>query len=203
MARNYKSVLVEQSDGHDGFKILAPAVGIYYRAPEIGAFMKTGSLAGLFKRLNTLYHLRIPENVSGFVHHIGVNNIANPVEFRQELFFLVPGQNIDVLSIEATEKAKVKHEKEKEIPEGMFALSSPTDGIFYRKPNPESPAYVEEGDTIRYGKTMGLVEVMKSFNQLKYNDPDMPPQARICKILVEDAAEIKVHQPIFWLEPVE
>ena len=30
------------------------------------------------------------------------------------------------------------------IPEGMFGVRSPTDGIFYRRANPQSPPYVEK-----------------------------------------------------------
>ena len=33
-------------------------------------------------------------------------------------------------------------------------------GTFYRRPDPESDVYVEEGDTVSAGDTVGLIEVM-------------------------------------------
>ncbi|MGI6873724.1 MULTISPECIES: acetyl-CoA carboxylase [Amycolatopsis] len=40
---------------------------------------------------------------------------------------------------------------------------SPIPGVFYRKPDPDSPDYVKPGQHVSAGDTVGLVEVMKSF----------------------------------------
>lgn len=42
-------------------------------------------------------------------------------------------------------------------------VRSPMVGIFYRAPDPESPPYVEVGQHVEAGATVGLVEVMKMF----------------------------------------
>ncbi len=44
---------------------------------------------------------------------------------------------------------------------------SPLPGTFYRKPAPDQPPYKEEGDQVAAGDTIGLVEVMKSFHEIK------------------------------------
>ena len=46
-------------------------------------------------------------------------------------------------------------------------ILSPLPGTFYRKPAPDQPDYKEVGDTIAVGDVIGLVEVMKSFNEIK------------------------------------
>jgi len=46
-------------------------------------------------------------------------------------------------------------------------IFSPLPGIFYRKPAPDKPAYKSDGDTITQDDTIGLIEVMKSFNEVK------------------------------------
>lgn len=46
-------------------------------------------------------------------------------------------------------------------------VKSPMPGTFFRRPDPESPYYIEEGDSISAGDTIGLVEVMKSFHEIK------------------------------------
>ena len=46
-------------------------------------------------------------------------------------------------------------------------IVSPLPGIFYRKPSPEAAAYKEVGDQVDVGDVVGLVEVMKSFHEVK------------------------------------
>ncbi len=49
----------------------------------------------------------------------------------------------------------------------MKQILSPLPGTFYRKPAPDQPPYKEEGDSLAVGDVIGLVEVMKSFNEVK------------------------------------
>jgi biotin carboxyl carrier protein len=46
-------------------------------------------------------------------------------------------------------------------------LLSPLPGTFYRRPSPDKPPYKNEGDTVAVGDVIGLIEVMKSFNEVK------------------------------------
>lgn len=45
-------------------------------------------------------------------------------------------------------------------------ILSPLPGTFYRKPSPDKPAFKEVGDTVAVGDVIGLIEVMKSFNEV-------------------------------------
>ena len=49
----------------------------------------------------------------------------------------------------------------------MAQLLSPLPGTFYRKPAPDKPDYRNDGDTVKEGDVIGLIEVMKSFNEVK------------------------------------
>ncbi len=44
---------------------------------------------------------------------------------------------------------------------------SPLPGTFYRKPSPDGPPFKSEGDTVTAEDVIGLVEVMKSFYEIK------------------------------------
>ncbi|MFJ8912701.1 acetyl-CoA carboxylase [Amycolatopsis sp. NPDC102389] len=44
---------------------------------------------------------------------------------------------------------------------------SPIPGVFYRRPDPDSPEYVKAGQQVGPGDTVGLVEVMKSFHPIE------------------------------------
>ena len=46
-------------------------------------------------------------------------------------------------------------------------IQSPLPGTFYRKPAPEEPPFVQDGGSIKEGDTIGLVEVMKTFHEVK------------------------------------
>lgn len=46
-------------------------------------------------------------------------------------------------------------------------IKSPIPGTFYRRPSPEEPPFKNEGDTVARGDTIGLVEVMKTFHEVK------------------------------------
>lgn len=46
-------------------------------------------------------------------------------------------------------------------------ILSPLPGTFYRKPAPDQPPFVEDGASVSVGDTIGLVEVMKSFHEIK------------------------------------
>ena len=46
-------------------------------------------------------------------------------------------------------------------------IRSPLPGTFYRKPAPDQPAFVEDGGAVAVGDVIGLVEVMKTFHEVK------------------------------------
>ena len=49
----------------------------------------------------------------------------------------------------------------------MPQLLSPLPGTFYRRPAPDKPAYKNDGDMVAKGDVIGLIEVMKSFTEVK------------------------------------
>ena len=81
-----------------------------------------------------------------------------------------------------------------------IAVKSPTDGIFYRKPDPDSPPYVEVGDTLEPGAQLGLVEVMKCFNQIRLDGDGLPARCKVVQIPVEDGCEVTLGQTLFVLK---
>ena len=74
-------------------------------------------------------------------------------------------------------------------------ILSPLPGTFYRRPDPEKPAFKEVGDQVAIGDVIGLVEVMKSFHEVKA-DTD----GKIVSFLVENEAAIQVGQPLLEVE---
>lgn len=49
----------------------------------------------------------------------------------------------------------------------MTQILSPLPGIFYRSAAPDQPPYKADGDAVSVGDVIGLIEVMKSFHEVK------------------------------------
>ncbi len=49
----------------------------------------------------------------------------------------------------------------------MANIQSPVPGTFYHKPSPEDAPFKSDGDAVKTGDTIGLVEVMKSFIEVQ------------------------------------
>jgi acetyl-CoA carboxylase biotin carboxyl carrier protein len=47
------------------------------------------------------------------------------------------------------------------------AIKSPLPGTFYRRPSPDEDPFVAEGDQVNVGDVVGLVEIMKSFHEVR------------------------------------
>ena len=75
------------------------------------------------------------------------------------------------------------------------SILSPLPGTFYRRPAPDQPPYKTEGDKISVGEVIGLVEVMKTFNEVKAD-----VAGRIVKFLAENDDAIMAGQPIAEIE---
>jgi acetyl-CoA carboxylase biotin carboxyl carrier protein len=76
-----------------------------------------------------------------------------------------------------------------------YPILAPLTGTFYHSPSPDSPPFVREGDFITKGQTLGLIEAMKLFNELKSEI-----EGRILKILAKDAELVKKEQVLFLVE---
>jgi biotin carboxyl carrier protein len=74
-------------------------------------------------------------------------------------------------------------------------ILSPLPGTFYRRPAPDQPPYKGEGDAVAVGDVVGLVEVMKSFNEVKSE-----VAGRLVRFLVENEEAVMAGQPLAELE---
>jgi len=75
-------------------------------------------------------------------------------------------------------------------------IKSPLPGTFYRRPNPQADPYVNEGDEVKAGDVVGLIEIMKSFHEIQ-SDAD----GVVARFLVENEDLVDAGQTIIALEP--
>jgi len=74
-------------------------------------------------------------------------------------------------------------------------VRSPMVGTFYRAPSPGAKAFVEEGQSVKVGDTLCIIEAMKLLNQIEADKA-----GTIKSILVENGQPVEYNQPLFVIE---
>jgi acetyl-CoA carboxylase biotin carboxyl carrier protein len=68
---------------------------------------------------------------------------------------------------------------------------TPVPGTFYRRPDPDSEPFKDEGDAVEAGETIGLVEIMKNFQPV-----DAGISGTLSKFLVETDDTVAAGQAV-------
>jgi len=68
-------------------------------------------------------------------------------------------------------------------------------GIFYRRPSPEQPPYVDVGSVVKKKQVLALLETMKVFQKVK-----SPASGKVVEVVAEDQAALKDDDLMFIIE---
>ncbi len=79
--------------------------------------------------------------------------------------------------------------------ENPGAVKSPMVGTAYRRPSPDSKAFVEIGSQVKAGDKILLIEAMKTFNDIV-----APRGGTVTAILVEDGQPVEYGEPLLVIE---
>jgi acetyl-CoA carboxylase biotin carboxyl carrier protein len=82
--------------------------------------------------------------------------------------------------------------------EDLHVVKSPIVGTFYASPSPEAPPFVNEGDTIRAGQVVCIVEAMKLMNEIEAD-----VGGEVVRVLVENKQPVEYGQPLFSIRPAK
>ena len=72
---------------------------------------------------------------------------------------------------------------------------SPMPGVFYSAQSPDKPPFVSEGDQVKTGQTLCIIESMKIMNEIESEQSGI-----IKKILVNNSDPVEFNQPLFIIE---
>ena len=75
-------------------------------------------------------------------------------------------------------------------------VPAPMLGTFYRAPGPGEPEFVDVGEEITVGQTIGIIEAMKIMNEIAAETGGM-----IVEFLVESGQPVEYGQPLLRLMP--
>jgi biotin carboxyl carrier protein len=68
-------------------------------------------------------------------------------------------------------------------------------GVFYRRPAPDQPTYIEVGDTVKKKQVLGLLETMKVFQKIK-----SPAAGKVVEIVAENETPLSDDELMFIIE---
>lgn len=104
-------------------------------------------------------------------------------------------QSTTPTGVKLTSTAPVQASDTEGLAEGQTAITAPVVGTFYIAPDPEAAPFVDIGDQVKPDTTVGLVEVMKTFIDVKAGCT-----GRITLRLVENTAGVEFGQALFMVE---
>lgn len=80
-------------------------------------------------------------------------------------------------------------------PVNRIEVKAPMSGVFYRRPSPDQPPYVEEGDTVAKKQVLALLETMKVFQKVK-----APVAGRVVSVVAQNETPVRDEEVMFIIE---
>ena len=115
------------------------------------------------------------------VHELEIVNGSTRLYLRRE-----PGQRSLTMPVEFPHQ---------EAPRGA-PIMAPLAGLYYSRPTPADPPYVEAGSSIVPGQVVALIETMKIFNEIKAEIA-----GEVTEIMCRDGDLVEVGKPLLYVRP--
>ncbi len=175
-------------------ELVAPAVGLWRDAPAPGSLVTPGGDLGQLEVLGVLHRVRAPDDAGGLVQpRPGPRLARQPVGYGDVLVRLDPEARPTTAGLSTTQAAA---ESAAGVP-----FRSPLSGRFYARPSPDKPTFVKVGDIIETGRTVALLEVMKTFNRIAYGGEGLPARARVVAVGPGDEDDVDEGDVLLRVEP--
>lgn len=175
--------------------LCAPCVGEVIALAEPGTLLSPGDSFAKLSELGLVHELRVPPGAFGQVtvsllQHEGRGSF--PVQYDQPLLVLDPNLSAESSRIQATSASASA--------QGGLVFSSPSSGRFYQRPSPDRAPFIEVGQVIKRGQTVGLLEIMKTFTRIQFEGEGLPESIKVVELLAKDDDEVASGDPIFRFE---
>ena len=175
------SLRFEKDDSHN---LCLPAVGYFSASVPSGTLVQADQVIGHIEILRQNFPVTMPEGNAGQISFSMANPIRVTVGFGDIIGAWVPADIAGENNIEGqTQDAQ------------GTAYKAPMEGLFYCRPDPESAPFVQEGQTLKPGDQIGLIEVMKTFYPIYYEGKN---SQTVVRIKVKDAQAVEMGTPLFF-----
>ena len=82
------------------------------------------------------------------------------------------------------------------IEKDTLEIKSPMPGVFYSSKSPEASPFVNEGDNVKSGQVICIIESMKIMNEIESEF-----DGTIMKVNVKNGDPVEYNQPLFVIKP--
>ena len=105
--------------------------------------------------------------------------------------------NIPVENKEEKELFKVEEQNiVSKTDENTDTIKAPLVGTYYQSSKPETPPFILEGDIIKVGQVICIIEAMKIFNEI-----ESEVSGKVVKILIKDGTPVEYDQDLIIIAP--
>ena len=107
-----------------------------------------------------------------------------------------PSNNFEVIE-EKKEESKVEGQNiSLNENENTETIKAPLVGTYYQSSKPEIPPFILEGDIIKVGQVICIIEAMKIFNEI-----ESEVSGKVVKILIKDGTPVEYDQDLIIIAP--
>tara|TARA_B100001996_G_C18526075_1_gene541134 strand:+ start:427 stop:870 length:444 start_codon:yes stop_codon:yes gene_type:complete len=100
-----------------------------------------------------------------------------------------------VTSAQTNIKLESESQKEVDYKDNPRVIKAPMVGTVYLQPEPGANKFVNEGDPIKSGQTLLIIEAMKTMNPIESS-----LQGKLVKVLIENEQAVEFGQPLMLIE---
>jgi acetyl-CoA carboxylase biotin carboxyl carrier protein len=128
------------------------------------------------------------------VHRLRVKSGSTSIEIERGLPPSAPGAPVALPALAAAAEDGAAAAE----PDDRHKIVAPLVGTFYRAPQPGAKPFVEEGDVVDEGQTVGIVEAMKLMNHVNADQG-----GKVAEIVAGDGEWVEFEQALMYLVPVD
>ncbi|MBG76514.1 MAG: Biotin carboxyl carrier protein of acetyl-CoA carboxylase [Alphaproteobacteria bacterium MarineAlpha5_Bin12] len=96
---------------------------------------------------------------------------------------------------QSTIKSNLPNKKSKEVINEDDYIISPMVGIIYLTPEPNKPQFVKEGEHIKQGDTVAIIEAMKTYSNVRASKSGI-----VKKIYINNGSPVEYGEKLFSIE---
>ena len=170
-------------------RLLSPRIGRFTCAVAPGSVLVAGQTLGRIRTAGNEHVVRVPAGEPLRVTEISVKSHDQAVCYEEPLMSASP------LQLQDADGASSGAGADASTAASFYV--APMDGQFYRRASPESDPYVEDGQVVSPGDTIGMIEVMKFFYPIQFEGA---APRRFVEFLVGDGVPVSSDQHIARIE---
>ena len=126
------------------------------------------------------------------------NSNVNEIEvtfWGKKIRVIKDSPNITTKRADQTVSTNNNQPSSSNINDNLKEVLSPMPGVFYSSQSPDNPPYVNEGDKVKSGQVICIIESMKIMNEIESEHNGI-----IKKILMNNSEPVEFNQPLFIIE---